>query len=232
MTVGSFHLVRLPTLAAAAQVARVPTDRRALRTVTGLRFGKLLGTGSGQRMALSADLRRWAMFGVWDDDDALHRFLTTHPLSLRWDDAGAERFDVRLDPIGARGSWDGIDPLGGAVPAVGAAPAGPLAVITRATVRWPKVPAFVRAVPAADARLAGAEGLVAAVGIGEAPVARQATFSLWRDLASMRGYAQGTVEHRTVVRRTRDEDWYGEEWFARFRPRDWSGTWDGVRPLG
>ena len=230
MVVASFHLARLATGGAGHQFRRIPFDRRALRTVPGLRFGRLLGTARGQAMALSADLRRWALFTVWDDDRARQRFLADHPLPRRWDDAGAERFDVVLEPAGAHGSWDGVDPVAGGVPVDVAD--GPVAVVTRATVRWRKVPTFLRAVPPVEDTLHGAPGLLAAVGIGELPIGRQATFSLWSDTEQMERFAYRNARHAEVVQRTRHDGWYGEEWFARFRPREWSGTWDGERPLG
>ena len=226
MVVASFHLVRHG--GALGPTARVPLDRRALARVPGLRFGRLLGTGRGRAMTTSADLRRWAVFAVWDDVAAAERFVGQHPLSRRWDRA-EERFDVVLRPIGAHGSWDGSNPLDG----VGAsAAAGPVAVLTRATVRWRRLPAFLRAVPPVDAHLRSVDGLLDAVGIGEVPVGRQATFSLWRDADAMQRFSYRSAEHVEVVRRTRDEDWYGEELFARFVPISWSGTWDGNEPLG
>lgn len=227
MVVASFHLVRHDS--AIGPTARVPVDRRALRRVPGLRFGRLLGTGDGQTMTTSADLRRWAAFAVWDDADALDRFRDEHPMSRRWDEA-EERFDVRLRPLGARGSWDGVDPLAGH--AHGEPHTGPVAVLTRATVRWRRLPAFLRAVPPVDAHLGSADGLLRAAGIGEVPVGRQATFSLWRDAEAVQRFSSRSAEHVEVVRRTRDEDWYGEELFARFAPDAWTGTWSGGRPLG
>jgi len=225
MAVASFHLLRFRR--ALAPTARVPLDRRRLRHAPGLRFGKVLGTGRGRTMTASADLRRWAVFAVWDDVDAAERFRTSD-LAQRWP-ASEERFDVLLRPLGARGSWDGTDPTAGThePPTAGA----PVAVLTRATVRWRALPAFLRAVPPVDAHLHGADGLLATVGIGERPVGRQATFSLWRDLDAMRSFAHRSAEHADVVRRTRDEDWYGEELFARFEPLASWGTWDGNHPL-
>lgn len=228
MVVASFHLVRHASVL--GPTARVPLDRRALRGVPGLRFGRLLGTGRGRTMTTSADLGRWAAFAVWDGADDVARFRDAHPLSRRWDRA-EERFDVVLEPLASRGSWDGVDPFDGA-PGPGVAHQGPVAVLTRATVRWRRLPAFLRAVPPVDAHLGSVDGLLQAVGIGEVPVARQATFSLWRDVEAMQRFSYRSAEHLEVIRRTRDEGWYGEELFARFAPVTWSGAWDGAAPLG
>lgn len=180
-------------------------------------------------MTTSADLRRWAVFAVWDDASDADRFRHRHPLSRRWDQA-LERFDVVLRPIGSHGTWDGVNPFDRSVGEAG--PGEPVAVLTRATVRWRWLPAFLRAVPPVDAHLRSVDGLLDAVGIGEVPVGRQATFSLWRDAEAMQRFSYRSAEHVEVVRRTRDEGWYGEELFARFVPISWSGTWDGGEPLG
>lgn len=226
MVVASFHLVRFAGADAARRLTKVPLDRRALSNTPGVRFAKLLGTGRGRTMTTSADLSRWAVFAVWDDEPALDRFRADQ-FAGRWT-AAIERYDVTMRPIGAHGSWDGVDPIASES---SDAPDGPVAVVTRATVRWRRLPAFLKAVPAVERTLDDADGLLAAVGIGEVPVGRQATFSLWRDAAAVRDFAYRRVEHQDVVDRTRSQRWYGEEWFARFRPTSSSGTWDDVDPL-
>ncbi|KQT94677.1 monooxygenase [Marmoricola sp. Leaf446] len=209
---------------------RMATGRRRLRSVPGLRFAKLLGTGHGRTFTPGdADPHHWGLLSVWDDGTDLDATPRGHrELVADWTAASREQLVVRMRPLASRGRWSGREPFAPAPDA--AVYDGPVAVLTRARLRPSRAVSFWRAVPPVVPDLHDAAGLRLALGIGEAPVALQGTFSLWDSPADVVRYAHGSAAHRDVVRRTRPERWYAEELFARLAVTSVTGTHRGVTP--
>jgi hypothetical protein len=223
--VASFHLVRHRSAVAGA--ASLALDRLRLRRIDGLRMWRLCGTGAGEHTSPGADLARTAVFALWDDEAAYRRFVDGNP----WPRA-AEHWRVLLADARGHGRWHGHDVVGALAPAADSERlAGPVAIITRADVRLRHWKAFRAAGRPVDAELQAAAGRLATVAIGEAPVGRQGTFSLWRSIDDARAFAYRQPHHLAVVEATRRDGWYGEEMFASFRPSASAGTWDGRDPL-
>jgi len=224
----TLHLWRVPTRHIGRALARMTLDRRPLRTTAGLRFAKLLGTGSGQTFTPGdVDPRRWGLLASWGTAGDARAFATSD-LVRRWDRISEERWRVDLRPLSSRGCWSGRQPFGdpSSTPY-----AGVVAAITRARISAPKVLTFWRAVPPVAADLHRANGVRLALGIGEAPIGLQGTFSLWDSPAALRDFAHRRPAHVLAVRRTAAERWYAEELFARFAVLAAEGTVDGRDPL-
>lgn len=224
----TLHLWHVPSRHVGSALARMALDRRTLRRIDGVRFVKLLGTGSGQTFTPGdANLHRWAMLATWASaSDA--RAVTTSPSLRRWDRISDERWRIDLRPLGSRGRWSGRQPFGDppATPY-----AGPVAVITRARIAVRKTVSFWRAVPPVAADLHRADGLRLALGVGEAPIGLQGTFSVWDSATALREFAHRRPAHSIAVARTAEEGWYAEELFARFAVLAAEGTVDGRDPL-
>lgn len=224
----TLHLWRVPAHLVAAAMARLALDRRALRRTPGLRFAKLLGTGTGRTFTpADVDLRRWGLLATWDSAAHAAGFGES-VVARRWDRISRERWVVRLRPLHSRGRWSGREPFGDPPPSP---VTGPVAAITRARIAVPKSLTFWRAVPPVATDLHQAEGLRLALGIGEAPVGLQGTFSLWSSAEALNQFAHGRPAHRLAVHRTGEERWYAEELFARFAVLAAEGTVDGRDPL-
>ena len=202
--------------------------RRALGQVEGLRFWKLLGTGHGRGFSLRPDFSRYGLLAVWEHRAAANAFFERSTLVAGYRSHAREVWTAYLETSSAHGAWSGVNPF---LPAGAHNGSGPVAVLTRASIRWSRLRAFWRAVPQTTVALDRAGGLLASIGTGETPVVRPATFSLWRSTADLEAYAYQAQEHVAVIRRRQDEGWYTEELFARFRPIESTGTWNGTDPL-
>ena len=90
--------------------------------------------------------------------------------------------------------------------------------------------AFWRMQPAAERSLHEAPGCRLAIGLGEAPLLRQATFSVWDSGAAMNAYARQGA-HLAAIRASAAGGFFSESMFVRFVPYDARGSWQG-RALG
>lgn len=211
-------------------LVRMATGRARLRGTPGLRFAKLLGTGSGRTFTVrDADPHHWALLTVFADAAAADRF-AVGPLVAEWDQAAYERCAVRMTPLTARGLWSGVEPFPISTSPPRPSPAEPIAAITRARLRPTRMASFLRSVPPVVADLNGSPGLRLAVGIGEAPIGLQGTFSLWDSQRDLLDFAYRSPVHLAVAERTPGERWYAEELFARFVVHSIEGTYDGADP--
>ena len=211
-------------------LAQMGTSPPTLKKVAGLRFSKLLGSGARNGFGLWPNFQRYGLMAVWEDAAAAEAFFSAHPLWQNYAARSAELWSVQLSPLKSQGLWDGKTPFDYPTEPLPAA-AAPVAVLTRASIRWRKTPRFWQFVEPTSATLAQARGVRAAIGLGELPIIRQATFSVWESAQAMQEYAYRDARHREVIKLTRQEKWYGEEMFARFAVLASTGTLDGTDPL-
>ena len=221
----TMHVWRIGARRVPWALAAVALDRRRIGDLAGVRFAKLLGTSRGFRLR-EADPTRWALLVSWASREAVGAFEST-AVSRAWAAAARESWQAVLRPLASRGTWSGRTPFAGS-------PArwdGPVAALTRARLVPRQLAAFWRTVPPVAADVAGRPGLCAAFGVGEAPLAVQGTFSLWRDATALRAYAYKGAAHRDAIRKTALLGWYAEELFARFAVVSASGRLDGRDPM-
>ena len=224
----TLSLWRVAPAAVPRALLRMGLDRPRLRRTPGLRFAKLLGTGDGRTFTVrDADPLRWGLLATWTSAEAARAFEQSSPVARGWRALAQEQWRAELRPVASRGTWSGRQPFGEPRPVRSA---GPVAALTRARLRPAAAPGFWRSVPPVSTDLRDRPGLRAAVGIGEAPLGLQGTFSLWESGRAVREFARGPA-HADVVARTRPERWYAEELFARFDVVATSGTLDGTDPL-
>jgi hypothetical protein len=203
---------------------RMAAQRRQVRDHPGVTFAKLLGTGSGDTFTpRDADARHWALLCCWDAPQAAAAFERSR-VTAPWDRIADERLRLELSPLTSTGMWSGRQPFGTPTPR---RYDGPVAALTRARLRAWRASEFWRSVPPVSAGLHASAGLQLSLGIGEAPIGLQGTFSVWSSSDDLSRFAYDNVEHRKVITRTREVGWYAEELFARFALTGHSGTYRG-----
>jgi hypothetical protein len=199
-------------------LVRMALDRRSLRRIKGVHFAKMLGTGKGETFTpRDADAGRWGALVVIDQANLQQ--LDNSKLVNRWRANSLSEVRYLLDPISSHGLWAKVNPFAYAT----AQTDGEVIAITRARIKWFQNFRFWRAVPPVTQSLHSSPGLINTIGIGEAPIGLQGTFSHWRTGADLRNFAYKGAAHQVAIAATERHQWYAEELFARFAVREIRG---------
>lgn len=199
-------------------------------------FYKLMGCGKNGTFDKNPDWQQWAILTVNKETasvnssaEELMEVLYGSFISKWFRFFNCETCTFFLEPIEGHGKWDGREPFGEL--AKQTAYEGPIAILTRATIRLSQLRSFWANVGGVASQMNGAKGLLTSIGIGEMPFIKQATFSVWQSRESMKIFAYQMTAHKEVIVKTRKEQWYSEDMFVRFKPLKITGTIRGVSPL-
>ena len=201
--------------------------RRAMPRIPDIGFWKLCGSGTGEGFTPVPNTAVYAILATWPDEAVARERTAHHALYKRYQAHAAEHWSVFLQTTSARGAWSGNQPF-----ATGADPRpGPLAALTRATVRPRVALQFWRQVPSISPVIGSDPNVAFKIGIGEVPLLQQITFSIWPDSLSMADFARKDGPHARAIKAVREGNWFREELYARFAVIGDSGSWGGRSPL-
>lgn len=189
---------------------------------------KLCGSGADQGFVPIPNTAVWAILATWPDEETARSRIAGHAPFTSWAEHAEEAWTVFLAPTSVRGEWAGVQPF-----VVSADPEpGPVAVLTRATVKPSVAMKFWQRTPDLNRAIFSNADVIFRIGIGEVPLMQQVTFSIWPDSPSMCAFAhaKGSL-HAEAIRAVREGNWFREELYARFRILGDAGTWGGGSPL-
>lgn len=222
------------------QFERLPNKVRAfgmmqfahkhLQNIKGLQFYKLMGTGKGNGFNPFPDWGTYSLLTVWDTEEDARHFIDQSNLYAIYRALSKEIYTVYMKCVKTYGLWSGIHPFE-ADTSLQITDQDPICAITRATIKKRQLRKFWKNVPYSSEALKENDALLFTKGIGEVPIIQMATFSIWRDLASLKDFAYSSKGHQNAIKLTRKVDWYSEELFARFIPIKTEGSWHGERPI-
>jgi len=218
--VTALYFFDTPTKSLPIAIWSMAVDRGLLRRFKGVSFAKLLGAGKGETFTpRDADINRWGFLVVIDDECLAA--LDQSRIVRKWRRFSNNEFRILLDPISSHGKWSKREPF---KVKEGASADGRIAAITRARIKASHTSRFFSSVPPVTASLHGSAGLLTAIGIGEAPIGLQGTFSLWNSASDLRTFAYKGEAHTKAIADTEKFQWYAEELFARFSVREERGS--------
>jgi len=163
-----------------------------------------------------------------ENHDIAYQQITTSKLWGLYRKKAMEDWTVFLTPTSTRGQWSGQLPF----VVEKSHNSGPLAALTRATIKPRTAFQFWSRVPDISEVIGSNSNVIFKIGIGEVPLLHQVTFSIWPDADTMTKFARDTNgPHQCAINAVRQGNWFSEELYTRFIVTGDLGTWGGQSPL-
>jgi hypothetical protein len=202
--------------------ARFVVQGFLMRGVRGLVMCKVMGSGDGGGFGLKPSRSRQALFCLFATEATADAFLASSIVNA-YANRSREFCTAKLRAYSCKGTWGGRS-----IDVTAPSPkSGPIATLTRASIRPFSARRFWHMQPSSELSLISASGCLLATGVGEMPIFRQATFSLWASTAAMEAYAR-TGAHLDAIRAAYDGNFFSESMFVRFVPCKLAGSWRGL----
>jgi spheroidene monooxygenase len=215
-------LVQYRAGALAWGLSRLVLGPRQLGAPTGLRFARILGSGRDAGFGLAPSFERQGLLAFFDGLPSARSFLATSAAVSGRQARASDYLTALLTVSACRGSWGGHTLRAGAPIAA----EQPVAALTRASIRPQHARTFWQHSPPSERSVGSAPGCQLAVGLGEAPLLRQATFSLWDSAQALSDFATQGAHHQ-AAQQAWQQKWFSEWMFVRFRPLAVEGRWRG-----
>jgi spheroidene monooxygenase len=211
---------------------RIIQGTSALQGVRGLLFSKVMGSGHEGGFVLRPSPSHQGLICIFDRVASVKDFLQSELITAYR--SNAREFVWGMYSISsAKGLWDGVawgvtgtDALDLSYSPKASDDSTTIAVLTRASIRPAHAVAFWRFAPTTQKDLPASKGCMLAMGMGEAPLVRQCTFSVWRSLDDVNSYARHGA-HQKAIETSYRKDFFSESMFVRMRPLEIHGRWKG-----
>lgn len=204
-------------------------SRGPLKRIADIGFLKMFGTGTGEGFTPVPNFGVYALLATWPSLEVARERIEQERAFRAYRYRAAEAGTLYLRAIASRGLWDGKPPFD---IDRGDRFAGPIAVLTRATLKKRHVLRFWSHTPDISQTVREQTHLLFKIGMGEVPWFQQVTFSVWDDAEAMKAFAYRSRSHGAAIKSVRDNGWFREELYARFAILHAEGQWDGKPLLG